>query len=160
MFVKALVLGLLLVACGGKTGVYKNDYSGPITLTLVNSTPRPIESIFIYPVGHPNRGTSWVQPLPPGATTSVKIREGHFELVAVSQKRRIDAKFSETPEATTSLELRSDFGDRKLVFHDATAVPAGLNARGTIGVMFLISAPDPEPSADEPATEPVVEPAK
>lgn len=148
-----LVSALALAACGGKTGVYKQDYAGPLSLTLVNQSPRPIEAIYIFPLGSASRGTSWTT-LAPGATQTVKIQKGNFELVAVSAKRRIDAKFSETPEATTSLELR---GDQALVFHDAGATPAGLDAPGTLGVTFMISAPEPAPEPGDPAAEPGVE---
>src|SRR5690606_11990506 len=143
--VLALALGFALpfgLGCGGKTGIHKQDYAGPLSLTLVNQTPRPIEALYIFPLGSANRGTSWTT-LAPGATETVKIQKGHFELVAVSQKRRIDAKFSETPEAMTSLELR---GDQKLVFHDAGDTPAGVGAPGTLGVTFMISAPEPTPN--------------
>lgn len=143
------VLALVLAACGGKTGVYKQDYAGPLTLTLVNATPRPIESIFITPPGSPKLGSSWTAPLAPGATATVKIQEGNFELVAVSAKRRIDDKLSETPRAQTALELRAD---QKIVFHDEGQAPAGVEAKGTLGVAFMIS--EPEPSA-EPTGEPV-----
>ena len=151
-FVLALAL-IAIAACGGKTGVYKHDYAGSITLTLVNASPRPIESVFIHPVANPNRGTSWTAPLAPGASTSVKIAEGHFELIAVSQKRNIDAKTREVPEAMTMLEIR---GDQKLVFHDAGQTVGGLDAQGTLGVTFMISAPEP---TDGGSTEPTTEPA-
>lgn len=135
---RTAVLLLALVACGGNTGVYKHDYAGSITLTLVNASPRPIESVFIHPVTKPDRGSSWAGPIAPGASTTVKIAEGHFELIAVSQKRNIDAHNREVPEAMTMLEVRSD---QKLIFHDAGETVGGLGP-GTIEVTFMISAPD------------------
>lgn len=141
-------------ACGGKTGVYKHDYSGSITLTLVNASPRPIESVFIHPVTNPERGASWTSAIAPGASTTVKIAEGHFELIAVSQKRNIDAKTREVPEAMTMLEIRSD---QKLVFHDAGETVPGLDAAGTLGVTFMISTP--EPDTNGASTEPEPAPA-
>ena len=145
-----LLLVLALAACGGKTGNFKTEYAGPIGLQLVNQTSRPIEQIFIYPLGTTNHGTSWTS-LAPGATTTVKLKEGNFELVAVSAKRRIDAKYSETPQATAQLELREDLAStpRKLIFHDASEKPMGVDQPGTLGVTFMISAPEP----DKPATE-------
>ena len=146
---KTFVLMFALVmfaACGGKTGVYKHDYAGSITLTLVNASPRTIESVFIHPVTKPERGTSWTSPIPPGQSTTVKIGEGHFELIAVSQKRQIDERTRETPEAMTMLEIRSD---QKLVFHDAGQTVGGLDAPGTLGVTFMVSAPEPAESASE-----------
>jgi hypothetical protein len=139
----------MLGACGGKTGVYKHDYAGSITLTLVNASPRPIESVFIHPVTHPDRGASWTSTLAPGASTSIQITEGHFELIAVSQERRIDAKSRETPEAMTMLEIRAD---QKLVFHDVGQTVPGLDAASTLGVTFQITAA-PAGDGGEPTTE-------
>lgn len=149
---RALVLGLCVAACGGKTGNYQTDHAGPIALELVNQTSRPIEQIFIYPRGATSRGPSWGA-LAPGARTTVKLAEGNFELVAVSAKRRIDATFSETPEATTQLELREDLAStpRRLIFHDASETPAGVDQPGTLGVSFMISAPEPAPAEAAPA---------
>jgi hypothetical protein len=148
---KTLVIACVLAACGGKTGVYKNDYAGSITLTLVNASPRAIESILIYPMGSPKQGSSWTEPLAPGATTTVKIASGNFELVAVSAKRKIDEHNRETPKATTMLELKSD---QKLVFHDEGTAPPGVDAKGTLGVTFIISEPEKTPQTNEPTTEP------
>jgi len=151
---KTLVIAVALAACGGKTGVYKNDYAGSITLTLVNASPRPIESLFIYPMGTTDRGTSWTA-IAPGATTTVKIRSGNFELVAVSAKRNIEEHLRERPEATTMLELK---GDQKLVFHDEGQAPPGVDAKGTLGVTFMISEPPKKPETSD-TTEPTTEPA-
>ncbi len=154
--VLALAMVVMLGACGGKTGVYKQDYAGSITLTLVNASPRPIEAVFIHPVTKPERGSSWTSsPIAPGATTTVKIAEGHFELIAVSQKRNIDAKTREVPEAMTMLEIR---GDQKLVFHDAGQTVPGLEANGTLGVTFMVSAPEPTSESGETTTEPAPAP--
>jgi hypothetical protein len=156
---QALVIGLVLaLGCGGKTGNYKLDYAGPIAIQLVNQTSRPIEQIYIHPLGNSNRGTSWMS-LEPGATSTVKLKEGTYELVAKSAKRRIDARWVETPETTTQLELREDLAStpRKLVFHDAGETPAGLDQKGTLGVTFMISAPD-KPK-DDPNAAPTAEPA-
>jgi hypothetical protein len=139
---RTFVLGLVVCAwaCGGgKTGVYKHDYAGSITLTLVNASPRPIESVFIHPIGTTDRGQSWTQPIAPGASTTLKIRHGGYELIAVSQKRSIDEHTREVPEAMSMLELRDDRGDQKLVFHDDGETVGGLDAPGTIRVTFMIA---------------------
>ncbi len=143
---------LILFACGGKTGNYKVDYAGPIQLELVNQTPRPIEQILIFPRGAQQRGTSWAT-IAPGASTTVKLKEGMFELVAVSAKRRIDNHWAEIPESSTLLELREDLAStpRKLVFHDEGTTPMGVDQPGTLGVTFMIG--KPEPAKEEPATE-------
>lgn len=152
-----LALGLVLaVGCGGKTGNYKVDYAGPIALELVNQTSRPIEQIYIYPRGAANRGPSWTA-LEPGASTTVKLQEGFYELVAKSARRRIDERWVETPESTTMLEMREDLPStpRKLIFHDAGQTPPGLDQRGTLGVTFMLTgAPAPTPAgAESPSSE-------
>ena len=157
------LLGLVLVGCGGKTGNYQVDYAGPIALQLVNETSRPIEHVYIFPRGTTNRGTSWTT-LAPGASTTLKLKEGTFELAAVSAKRRIDDKFSETPEATAQLELREDLAStpRKLIFYDNGQRPADIDERGTLGVMFTLSSPGPKAPQGEPSaegTDPSAEPA-
>jgi hypothetical protein len=152
---RSFVLVLALAACGGaKTGNYKTDYAGPIAIQLVNQTSRPIEEIFIFPRGEATRGTSWVT-IPPGASATVNLKEGMFELVAKSAKRRIDERWVETPESTTLLELREDLAStpRKLVFHDAGQAPAGLDQPGTLGVTFMISAPEPAKTDEAPTVE-------
>src|SRR3954463_4327877 len=102
---KTVVLAFALVACGGKTGVNKHDYAGSITLTLANMSPRVIEQVFIHPPGSP-RGASWTGAIPPGASVTVKVESGNFEIVAVSAKRALDHHTRERPEATSMLELK------------------------------------------------------
>ena len=144
---------IILTACGGKTGNNKVDYAGPINIQLVNQTSRPIESIFIYPMGATNPGTSWAS-LAPGASTTVKIKEGKFELLARSARRRVDAHSTEVPEATSQLELREDLAStpRKLIFYDESEAPAGALSQGVLAVTFMLGKP-------EPVQEEKVEPA-
>ena len=52
------------------------------------------------------------------------------------------------------LELK---GDQKLVFHDEGQAPPGVDAKGTLGVTFMISEADKKPDATEPTTEPAPE---
>ena len=157
---RTLLIVMAFAACGGKTGNYKIDYAGPIQIQLVNQTSRPIDKIFIFPRGEVNRGTSWVS-IAPGAATTVKLKEGMFELVAVSAKRRIDNRWVETPESSTLLELREDLAStpRKLVFHDEGSTPMGVDQPGTLGVTFMIGKPEPAKTEGEPTTEPATEPA-
>jgi hypothetical protein len=146
---------LASLACGSHTGNYKIDYAGPIALQLVNSTSRPIEEILIYPLGAKNHGTSWAS-LAAGEATTVKIKEGKFELIAKSARRRVDARSTEVAEASTQLELREDLAStpRKLIFHDDGDTPAGVSERGTLGVTFIISKPAEEPEPSEPPASP------
>ena len=156
---RMLLIVLAVAACGGKTGNYKTDYAGPIQIQLVNQTSRPIEKIFIYPRGETNRGTSWTT-IAPGAATTVKLKEGMFELVAISAKRRIDNRWVETPESTTLLELREDLAStpRKLIFHDDGSTPMGVDQPGTLGVTFMLTGavpakPEGAPGEGEPKVE-------
>jgi len=137
---RTLLIALAVAACGGKTGNYKVDYAGPIQIQLVNQTSRPIEQIYIFPRGETKRGTSWAT-IAPGAATTVKLKEGMFELVAISAKRRIDNRWVETPESTTLLELREDLAStpRKLIFHDDGQTPMGVDQPGTLGVTFMLT---------------------
>jgi len=155
------VIGVAVAACGGKTGNYKVDYAGPIQIQLMNQTSRPIEQIYIFPRGATNRGGSWTT-IAPGAATTVKLKEGMFELVAISAKRRIDNRWVETPESSTLLELREDLAStpRKLIFHDEGSTPMGVDQPGTLGVTFMIGKPEPPKEGEgEPTTEPATEPA-
>jgi hypothetical protein len=154
---RTLLIALAVAACGGKTGNYKVDYAGPIQIQLVNQTSRPIEQIYIFPRGETKRGTSWAT-IAPGAATTVKLKEGMFELVAISAKRRIDNRWVETPESTTLLELREDLAStpRKLVFHDDGQTPMGVDQPGTLGVTFMLtgaSAVKPAEGEGEPKVE-------
>jgi len=155
---RMLVIAVAVAACGGKTGNYKVDYAGPIQIQLMNQTSRPIDKIFIFPRGEANRGGSWTT-IAPGGSTTVKLKEGMFELVAVSAKRRIDNRWVETPESSTLLELREDLAStpRKLIFHDEGSTPMGVDQPGTLGVTFMIG--KPEPVKPEGEGEPSVEPA-
>ena len=158
MWQRLVLVGLVLVGCGGKTGNYQTDYAGPIALQLVNQTSRPIEQIYIYPRGSTSRGASWTT-IQPGGSTTVKLKEGLFELVAISGKRRIDNRWVETPESTTMLELREDLAStpRKLIFHDASDTPMGVDQPGTLGIAFMISAPAKPEGEGEPSVAPADE---
>ncbi|HEU4613829.1 MAG TPA: hypothetical protein VFS15_17170, partial [Kofleriaceae bacterium] len=63
-------------------------------------------------------------------------------------------------EATSQLELREDLAStpRKLIFHDSGETPMGVDQPGTLGVAFMISAPEPaqpvEPTAPDDAAAP------
>ena len=91
----------------------------------------------------------------------MKLKEGMFELVAISAKRRIDNRWVETPESSTLLELREDLAStpRKLIFHDEGSTPMGVDQPGTLGVTFMIGKPEPPKEGEgEPTTEPTTEP--
>jgi hypothetical protein len=164
MWQRIVLFGLVLLAsCGGKTGNYQTDYAGPIAIQLVNQTSRPIEQVYLFPRGATNRGSSWAT-IAPGASSTVRLKEGLYELAAVSAKRRIDNRWVETPQSTAMLELREDLAStpRTIIFHDSGETPAGVDKPGTLGIAFMISAPAPAATpaqGDAPTTEPTAEPA-
>lgn len=135
----ALVLVLVLVACGG---------ANLQTIQIVNRSPRPIEELYVYPTGAARGASRGV--VAPNATTSVKVKAGHVSVMAVSAKLQVDEHTRDRPSATQELELDSP---TEVVFHDEGQAPPGLNNRGTIGVVFLIPHASAAPS-DEPQAEP------
>jgi hypothetical protein len=135
----ALVLALLLVACGG---------ANLQTIQIVNRSPRPIEELYVYPTGAARGASRGV--LAPNASTVLKVKAGHVSVMAVSSKLQVDEHTRDRPSATQELELESP---TEVVFHDEGQAPPGLNKQGTIGVVFLIPHASAPPS-DEPQAEP------
>jgi hypothetical protein len=110
---------------------------------LVNKTPRAIAEIYIFPTGAANHGASRGS-LAPNASSTVNVRAGNVDVLAVSEKIRVDDTQTETRTATQTLELK---GPLELVFHDSDQTPLGVERAGTIGVVFRTpTAPkEPEP---------------
>ena len=102
------------------------------TVTMVNRSPRAIESIYVYPAGATNQGASRGS-LAPGATLGVKVKEGNVEVRAVSATETLDSGLRETKQATQTLELRAP---TELIFHDSTQ-PI-VDRPGTVGVVFRV----------------------
>lgn len=107
---------------------------------LVNKTPRTIAEIYIFPTGAANHGASRGS-LAPNASSTLKVRAGNVDVLAVSEKIRLDDAQTETRTATQTLELK---GPLELVFHDSDQTPAGVQRAGTIGVVFRTPAPPAE----------------
>ena len=105
---------------------------------LVNKTSRPITSVFIFPTGSADHGASRGA-LAPDATLSVKVKAGNVDVLAVSEKIKVNETQTETRTATQTLELVKPVS---LVFHDSNQTPPGIDAPGTIGVAFQVT---PEP---------------
>lgn len=129
------ILALASVAACGAPALHQ--------VQLVNKTPRTIAEIYIFPTGAANHGASRGS-LAPNASSTVKIRAGNVDVLAVSEKIRIDDAQTETRTATQTLELK---GPLELVFHDSDQTPAGVQRAGTIGVVFRT--PDPPTEAPE-----------
>lgn len=121
-------------------------------IQLVNKTPRTIAEIYIFPTGAANHGASRGS-LAPNAASTVKVRAGNVDVLAVSEKIRVDDMHTETRNATQTLELK---GPLELVFHDSDQTPAGVQRAGTIGVVFRTrDAPkEPEPDGEVVAPTP------
>jgi hypothetical protein len=133
----ALVLALVLVACGG---------ANLQTIQIVNRSPRPIEELYVYPTGAARGASRGV--LAPNGSTSVKVKAGHVSVMAVSAKLQVDEHTRDRPSASQELELDSP---TEVVFHDEGQAPPGLNRQGTIGVVFLIPHASTPPSDESPA---------
>jgi len=118
------------------------------TVQLVNRTPRTIAEIYLYPSGSTNHGKSRGS-LAPNATLDAKLATGNVEVLAVSEKIRVD-QGSETKTASLTFSLAAPV---TLVFHDSSQPPPGLDRPGTLGVAFRVD-PEPEPPKDEPDVTP------
>jgi hypothetical protein len=112
----------------------------------VNKTGRPITEVFIFATGSANHGASRGA-LAPDATMSVKVKAGNVDVLAVSEKLKVNDTQTETRTATQTLELKAPVS---LVFHDSNQTPPGLDQPGTIGVVFQVT---PEPEAPTPPPE-------
>jgi len=141
--IRLLILGCALAACGAPA-LHQ--------VQLVNKTPRTIAEIYIFPTGSTNHGASRGS-LAPNASSTVKVRAGNVDVLAVSEKIRVDDTQTETRTATQTIELK---GPLELVFHDSDQTPPGLERRGTLGLTFRTPPPpkDPEPEGEVVAPTP------
>lgn len=128
--IRSLFLFALVAACGGTS----------YQVTLVNKTSRPITEVFIFATGSANHGVSRGA-LAPDATLTVKVKAGNVDVLAISEKIKVNDTQTETRTATQTLELKRA---TSLVFHDSTQTPPGLDQPGTIGVVFQVSPEPPE----------------
>jgi len=141
--IRLLIFGFALAACGAPA-LHQ--------VQLVNKTPRTIAEIYIFPTGSTNHGASRGS-LAPNASSTVKVRAGNVDVLAVSEKIRVDDTQTETRSATQTLELK---GPLELVFHDSDQTPPGLDRPGTLGLTFRAPPPpkDPEPEGEVVAPTP------
>ena len=122
--VKALAL-ILLAACGG----------APLqTVTVMNRSSRPIQELYVYPVGSANHGASRGSVAPNGQT-EVKVKQGGVEVLALSSKLQVDEHTRDQPSASGDVELH---GPVQVIFYDEGAAPPGLDRPGVFGFAFVI----------------------
>lgn len=141
-YVKALAF-LVLAGCGG----------APLqTVQIVNSSSRPIQELYVYPVGSANHGTSRGSVAPNGQT-EVKVKQGNIEVMALSSKLQVDEHTRDQPSASGDVELK---GPVKVIFYDDGAAPPGLDRPGVFGFAFVIPKGQPKPAdqgSDAPPSE-------
>ena len=133
----ALLIAFALAGCGG---------AAMHEVSLINKSPRPITEVYVYPTGASEHGAT-KGTIAPEAKMVLKVKAGNVDIMAVSQRVKVDDKQSEVRTASQTLELKSA---TTLVFHDSTQTVPGLDKPGTIGVEFQVP---PEPDAPAPAPE-------
>lgn len=139
--VKALAF-VVLAACGG---------AQLQTIQIVNKSARPIDQLYVYPVGAANHGTSRGSVAPNGQT-EVKVAAGNVEVLAVSSKLQVDEHTRDQPSASGDLELRAP---AQVIFYDEGSKPPGLDRPGVFGFAFVIpKGKAPPPSSDDQAPAP------
>lgn len=135
---RTVLIVLALAGCGG---------AAMHEVQLVNKSPRPITEVYVFPMGASNHGAS-KGTIAPEAKLVVKVKAGNVDILAVSQRVKIDDKQTEVRTASQTLELKAP---TVLVFHDSTQTVPGLDKPGTIGVEFQVP---PEAEAPAPAPDP------
>lgn len=138
---RAWILLLSLAACGG---------AAMQTVQLVNRTPRTIEEIYVYPQGAVDHGKSRGA-LAPNASTSVQVKQGNIEVLAVSAKFQLDEHTRDRPSANVDVELKAP---AQVVFFDDGHQPAEIGRPGVFGVTFQM----PHSNKPTPPAEPSPEP--
>ncbi|HEU0035255.1 MAG TPA: hypothetical protein VFQ53_31735 [Kofleriaceae bacterium] len=125
---------IVLAACGGAS--YQN-------LTLVNRTSRPVDEIYVYPLGATDHGKSRGS-LVPNGSTKLQVKTGRIEVLGVSSKIQLDEHTRDKPSGSIALELKRP---SEVVFYDEAHPPAGLDRPDTYGVAFklpVVQAPEPD----------------
>jgi len=101
---------------------------------ITNRTTRQIESVYVYPLGSPDHGPSRGS-LAPNGSTSLSLRPGNLEVLAVSAKVTIDEHTRDKPSVSRGFELH---GPMQVIFYDADAKPPEVDNPGVIGVPFTL----------------------
>ena len=119
---RVLVLGAALAACSPALQ----------TVQITNKTSRQLEQVYVYPLGSPDHGPSRGS-LAPNGSTSLSLRPGNLEVLAVSAKVTIDEHTRDKPSVSRGIELR---GPLQVIFYDPDAKPPEVDNPGVIGVPF------------------------
>lgn len=143
---RRLVIAVLLGGCGG---------ASLVSVKLTNGTDRPIDQVFVYPLGAANHGVSRGV-LAPHASMMLQVPGGNIEVQAVSATINVDDHTRERRQATTGVELKAL---SEVVFYDEGQKPQ--IPPKAIGVQFqhFVAGPQapgtpasaPDPSAPDPA---------
>jgi hypothetical protein len=127
---------VLLAACGGPA---------LHNVQLVNKTPRTIAEVYLFPAGSANHGASRGS-LAPNATLAVKMKGGNVEVLAISEKVKVNQTESETKQASSTIQLVRPVS---LIFHDSDQPAPAFEDKSSIGVTFRIDKqPEPAPPAE------------
>ena len=117
------------------------------TVKLTNGSPRPIEALYVYPLGAPDHGASRGT-LAPSASMSVQMKTGNIEVQAISALIVIDPHTRDKRTSSTAVELT---GPKEVVFFDAEQKP--VLPASAIGVPFQSTKVAP-PEAPAPPADP------
>ena len=135
--VKALAL-ILLAACGG---------AQLQTVTVVNRSSRPIQELYVYPVGAANHGTSRGSVAPNGQT-EIKVKPGNIEVMALSAKLQVDEHTRDQPSASGDLEVSTQRPAQVIFYDDGSTPPPEASRPGVFGFAFVIPKAAPKPDDD------------
>lgn len=132
---------VLLAACGGPA-VHN--------VQLVNKTPRTIAELYVFPAGSRNHGASRGS-LAPNATLAIKVKGGNVEVLAISEKIKVNQTESETRQASSVIQLVKAVS---LIFHDSDQPAPPFEDKSSIGITFRVpkepEAPTPPDASETP----------
>jgi hypothetical protein len=129
---------VLLAACGA---------SQLQTVKIVNTTPRTIDELYVYPNGSADHGKSRGA-IAPNGSTLVQVKAGFVEVLAVSAKLQVDEHTRDRPSASQAVEVH---GPVEIFFYDEEHKPPGLDRPGVFGAAFVI--PKPKQPASPPDSD-------
>ncbi len=134
---------VVMVAACGSAPKYR--------VNLVNSTTRPIERVFVFPMGSAEHGQSRGG-IAPGGNMEMQLEAGRHDVLVESQEVRVSPTERERRSATSTLELRKAV---EVIFYDSnTAEPK--RSEGQVLVPFRVDdipAPGDAPASDAPASD-------
>ncbi len=137
---RRLIIAALLAGCGG---------ASLVSVKLTNGTDRPIDQVFVYPLGAADHGASRGV-LAPHGSMMLQVPGGNIEVQAVSATINVDDHTHERRQATTGVELKAL---SEVVFYDEGQKPQ--IPPKAIGVKFqhFVAGPQaPAAPAPDPAT--------